>query len=295
MKRILHILIFAITIISCNSKKKEDLATIKLCTELYTDTALTEMNAERPEFFAAALHNNLWWHSVNFQLLITVRFLNGTDFQKDKVRQYAKTWNEASATGFNNTHKIKIVFYPYEGSSSGNITDLRIIFRQGGSSSYIGSDAKRIPQNQPTMFFGWINPGEPEESIRQVVLHEFGHALGLIHEHQSPSAGVIPWDKEKVYDYYYRTQNPPWDRTTVDANIFFRYSASETNYTSYDSTSIMHYAIPASITTGGYSTPWNSVLSPTDKAFIKTLYLYYPCVVNETCCFDRKGKRILCP
>ncbi len=47
---------------------------------------------------------------------------------------------------------------------------------------------------------GWLEPDTPNDEYRRVVLHEFGHALGGIHEHQSPASGVIPWDKPKVYE-----------------------------------------------------------------------------------------------
>ena len=33
------------------------------------------------------------------------------------------------------------------------------------------------------MSFGWLSQDLPEDQFRAVVLHEFGHALGLIHEH----------------------------------------------------------------------------------------------------------------
>ena len=40
------------------------------------------------------------------------------------------------------------------------------------------------------MNYGWIDADSPEEELRSVVLHEFGHALGLIHEHQNPLSGI---------------------------------------------------------------------------------------------------------
>ena len=210
--------------------------------------------------------------------------------------QYAWQWSQVSLPDFSDTgkRKIRFTFIPYQGSTSGNVADVRILFKPGGSSSYIGSDARRIPQNEPTMYFGWINEDEPEENISQVVLHEFGHAVGLGHEHQHPGSN-IPWDKVKVYEYYHSTQDPPWEREKVDANIFQKYSSTETNYSNYDTNSIMHYAIPDYLTIGDYSTPWNSQLSKLDKAFIKQVYPYHPCIVNETCCFDRHGKKTFCP
>ena len=34
------------------------------------------------------------------------------------------------------------------------------------------------------------------------MLHEFGHSLGLIHEHQSPFPGGFEWDRENVSGGY---------------------------------------------------------------------------------------------
>jgi hypothetical protein len=53
------------------------------------------------------------------------------------------------------------------------------------------------------MNYGWLLANTPDQEYSRVVLHEFGHALGAIHEHQHPAAG-IPWDKPKVYEYYAR-------------------------------------------------------------------------------------------
>jgi serralysin len=280
-----------LAIVSCTDKKQE--AEPKLCTELSGNYYFKEPIQPK----GAVLKKNLWPHSVNFPLHITVKFLDGTEFQKTKVREYVKLWTQASADGieykFHDKKKINFQFIPYDVTTSGNNADIRISFGQGGSSSYIGIDCKTIPQDQPTMVFGWINENEPEESIKQVVLHEFGHALGFIHEHQNPMAN-IPWDQDSVYKYYEETQVPPWSKEMVDNNIFYRYSVSSTNYTAYDPASIMHYAIPASLTGGKYSTPWNSNLSPTDISFIKQIYPYHPCIVNESCCYDKNGKKILC-
>lgn len=33
---------------------------------------------------------------------------------------------------------------------------------------------------------------------RSTVLHEFGHSLGLIHEHQSPFKGGFEWNRDEV-------------------------------------------------------------------------------------------------
>lgn len=268
------------------TKEQPDLTQLKFCTELYPDG---------PTIKAGALKDTLWWHDARFRLNLTVRFINGTEFQKNKVMQHAKEWSQASAKGRGNDRKIRLRFIPYDGTSSGNTAHIRIIFQPGGSRSYVGIGANSVPQDQPTMFFGWVDEHQPEAVLRAVILHEFGHALGLIHEHQSPVAN-IPWDKEKVYQYYHATQNPPWTRDEVDRYIFARYSEDSTSHTAYDPTSIMHYAIPEELTVGDFSTPWNSVLSPSDLSLIKSIYKYFPCEVNIDCCFDKRtGKEIMCP
>lgn len=67
---------------------------------------------------------------------------------------------------------------------------LMVLFIPGGSWSYIGTDASRIPLESFSMNLGFVD--------RPTVLHEFGHALGLIHEHQSPFEGGFKWNKEEV-------------------------------------------------------------------------------------------------
>ena len=71
---------------------------------------------------------------------------------------------------------------------------IRISFLQDGSWSYIGKDALQIPAKDPTMNYGWLKADTEDEEYSRVVLHEFGHSLGAIHEHQSPGV-TIPWDK----------------------------------------------------------------------------------------------------
>jgi len=40
--------------------------------------------------------------------------------------------------------------------------------------------------HEPTMNYGWLKDDTDDVEYRRVVIHEFGHALGAIHEHQNP-------------------------------------------------------------------------------------------------------------
>ncbi len=189
---------------------------------------------------------------------ITVGFdiTGGSIDQIDLVKRYAKEWELFA--------NIK---FEFQNNGNGII---RVGFKPTGSWSYIGRDALSISTGQTTMNFGWL--GSVNNAFaRQVILHEFGHALGFIHEHQRVDA-TISWDKEKVYAYYSQPPNN-WTREMTDQQIFQKYALNATNYSAYDQLSIMQYPVPADLTTDGSRIDWNLDLSPTDKQYAS---LYYP-------------------
>ena len=101
------------------------------------------------------------------------------------------------------------------------------------------------------------------------LLHEFGHVLGLHHEHQHPEAD-IPWDLEKVYAFYKNEYNFERDRVDSDALPLPRYS--DGIYGDYDPLSVMHYNIDSRLTLNNWSHPGNLKLSEKDKAAARKIY-----------------------
>lgn len=188
---------------------------------------------------------------------LNVRFLNGSSFVQDKVKQFASTWQLFANIKFN-----------FNGGAN---SEIRISFNPGGSNSYLGTDALSIPQDRQTMNFGWFDANTSDQEFSRTTIHEFGHALGCIHEHQNPTVS-IPWDKPAVYKYYADTQSPPWSTAQVDSNLFAKYGTDVTQYSQFDAASIMCYAVPESLTIGNYSIGWNNYLSPMDKTFINRAY-----------------------
>jgi hypothetical protein len=143
----------------------------------------------------------------------------------------------------------------------------------GNSWSAVGTDAlveRYFPRHQPTMNFGWLEDDTPEDELSRVIIHEFGHAIGCIHEHQNP-AGGIQWNEAAVIEYY---SGPPnyWDEATIRFNILDRYRANQLRGTTFDPESIMLYAFPAELTKDGVGTRENDRLSATDIAFIAKAY-----------------------
>jgi hypothetical protein len=188
---------------------------------------------------------------------LRVAFLDGEEPVKDRVRRHAVQWCDHA--------NLKLDFV------TGKEGEIRISFQEKGASwSYIGTDALTIPANQPTMNYGWLTPDTPDEEYSRVVLHEFGHSLGCIHEHQNPTV-EIPWDKEAVYRYYAGPPNS-WSRSAVDHNLFEKYSRDSTQFSQFDRHSIMLYAISNDLTVGDWEVGWNTGLSAVDKEFIGTQY-----------------------
>jgi hypothetical protein len=189
-------------------------------------------------------------------MTLRVRFLDGDPMIQQRLQPYAHVWSKYA--------NLKFAF--------GNDPDaeIRISFKQRGSWSYLGTDALGIPKNQATMNFGWLARETSDQEYSRVVTHEFGHAIGCIHEHQNP-ASSIPWDKPVVYRYY---AGPPnnWTKEQTDVNLFQTYNRTQTQFSEFDPHSIMLYPIPNEFTIGDFEVGWNTELSAMDKEFIGTIY-----------------------
>jgi hypothetical protein len=200
----------------------------------------------------AIFHSKKWAQNRTLK----VSFLGGTATVRKRVQEHADKWSEHV--------NIKLSF------ASGGPSEVRISFNPtDGSWSYMGTDNLTIPASRPTMNFGWLKDDSDEPTYTSVVLHEFGHLLGCIHEHQS-AGGRIKWNEPKVIQDCWEKMG--WPEKQVREQIFERYAVSKTQFTKLDRSSIMMYPFPASWTLDGFSTPWNVALSATDIRFMKGVY-----------------------
>lgn len=196
---------------------------------------------------AIALIGKSWMNGSTLR----VRFIGGTPAEQAKAREQAGWWMQVA--------NIKFDF------NNAADAEIRIAFdHNDGAWSYIGTDCRGIPLNAPTMNLGFLDGG--------TAAHEFGHAIGLAHEHQNP-AGGIQWNEQVVIQEMAKSPNF-WDEQTTRHNILRKYSADQLKGTAFDPESIMLYFFPDSWTLNGIGTKENDILSRMDKEFIAGAKMY---------------------
>jgi hypothetical protein len=200
---------------------------------------------------AVIFHRKLWINGSTLR----VRFMGGTPQQQALVQEQARWWTDLAHANlrfeFNNAPdaEIRIAFDPTDGAWSN-----------------VGTDCRSVPRNQPTMNLGFMDGG--------TVAHEFGHAIGLGHEHQNP-AGGLQWNEAIVTRELAGSPNF-WTPEQVRFNVLEKYSVDQIRGTTFDPQSIMLYFFPARWTTNNIGTNANEVLSEIDKTFIASAQAYPP-------------------
>ncbi|KAF2028188.1 hypothetical protein EK21DRAFT_90879 [Setomelanomma holmii] len=192
---------------------------------------------------------------------LRIGFSGGNDWQKDQVQRHSVEWCK-----YANNSLTFVIGPPYH---------ILISFLELGSWSQLGIySLMKIMQGQPSMNFGWMYPAVPEAERRAVTLHEFGHALGLVHEHQGPWIDYqIAWNTQKVYEFFSAPPNS-WEKATIMSNILQKFKGvGLAKKAWFDIDSIMLYTYPKELFVKGDGTPRNYELSLLDKG---AMFMVYP-------------------
>lgn len=210
-----------------------------------------------PTLFAS---NKLLWDGT--PQILSYYFIDGNESQRNKVAKVIDEW-----TWYANVE--------FREASSAEDSNIRIRFNpDDGSWSYVGTQSDRISKQDATINLAWLDASSDLTSNeRAVILHEFGHVLGLIHEHQSPAhRGYAVKNIGAALDLYSKPQG--WSDQQIYDQVINVYKVNDvSNFSRVDIQSIMHYPQPKEITGLDYDIPYNLTLTDLEKAY---MILRYP-------------------
>ena len=194
---------------------------------------------------------------------LIVSYIDGNQRQKKLVQKHSQEWSQFANLDFQFYDSPKLV-------PAGTKIDILITFNGNRNTSSVGTDSRQysFENKEPSMTFNGLN--DLAGVNRFVILHEFGHALGLEHEHQHIRRDFT-FDSEKTKEYYKKTYGFSFEETE---NFILKTTeeGKNTYFSTYDPSSIMHYKFHSSITKEKIDFKENYSLSLLDKIEIAQLY-----------------------
>jgi hypothetical protein len=215
-----------------------------------------------PRLGSQAAFLNSW--GIHTLRVFFIRSMLPSDGMRQIVMDQVKKWTEVCDLTFEETNSIQD-------------SHIRVGFNPRlGHSSYVGLEAENRKGFQ-TMNLAMTPSTITSDYNMSVILHEFGHAMGMVHEHSSPGSTLdFNPDIQVLINYYSGKFNERPEETAqlVQDNVLKRYNNTTiTKFSTFDPASIMIYTIPAAVLANNHpGVQANLRLSETDKRFAREVY-----------------------
>jgi hypothetical protein len=244
--------------------------------------------------------------STKNEIVIGVSFLDGTDDQKKEVETYAWEWVKRAGLpirwlfGDESRQNIRIRF----NGKKDSVNNWSLYGNRASLRSHPSEPNKPNEPDEATMLLNVYHRESAKKIRRQKTLHEFGHALGLMHEQLHPDSGLKFNEVAIVEEMKKNKWCNPNENCLEKVQKQITHPAPRDHACrgapKYDEHSIMHYPIPANWTTDGKTISWNLDLSKGDLDCVRSLYVAEPrppqppppiggteCDPLPTCCTSR--------
>ncbi len=193
---------------------------------------------------------------------VIVTFKDGTPEIKAEVERFAKEWTKYANLNFK--------FYPSakEMPFYSPPADITITFNTNVHTSAVGTDSRTMEGGIASMNLGILND-KNINTRRSIILHEFGHAIGLEHEHQHKDR-TLEFDQVKAIEACNKHIN--FTEEMCKMFILQTFKEGEAYFSKYDLFSIMHYSLHGDFFKEKIQMKANLSLSLTDKLEIAKIY-----------------------
>ncbi len=223
---------------TCEIKRIDEMLSLEIAADQRSDNVIEGKGKGN----RASMVNRKAWKSGS---TISIQIMNGTDKEKGFIQAVASEWLQYANLKFEWTNKDGIV---------------RVALGDNGSWSMMGTDCLSKKTGN-TMELGWLD--------RSVVLHEFGHMLGLNHSHNALNF-PYNFNREAVIA---DLSGPPnnWNVSTIEYNVLQRTREGVTE-TPWEEKSVMNYDCPASWIVQGVAIKPGTAIADSEANIMKQIY-----------------------
>lgn len=243
---------------------------------------------------------------------ITVAFNGGDESLHRRIAVTAMEWMKYGNIGFEFKDRGTGKYRTWSPTDKTYSADVRVAFDEEGYWSYVGRQCLDAKPSEPTLMLAHFDERLPAD-WRMLVLHQFGHVLGLMHPFQHPDAqAAFQWDDDPDYEptrvegrfvadpagrrpgMHRQLAGPPmnWNREMFEHN-FGRIGDPAAFVGPPDPQSVMMYSFPETWFFEGKRSPWYRAkvepeLSAGDKHAIRTWYPFDGQPASKTAEIERQ-------